>query len=73
LIERIENIIYHWCNRWLSRGGILTLVKSVLEAIPVYWHSLDFIPKGVLERFRKVCFNFLWGGRHDNPGIHLAK
>jgi hypothetical protein len=34
---------------------------------------LAFIPKGVLERSRKICFNFLWGGRHDNPGIHLAK
>jgi hypothetical protein len=32
-----------------------------------------YIPKGVLERFWKVCFNFLWGGRHKTKGIHPTK
>lgn len=44
-----------WCNRWLSRGGRLVLVKSILDAIPVYWMSLSWIPKGVLEMIRRLC------------------
>jgi hypothetical protein len=31
-------------------GMVLTLVKLLLESIPVYWNSLTDIPKGVLER-----------------------
>jgi hypothetical protein len=30
------------------------MVKSVLEAIPVYWMSLAWIPKGVLEKLQNV-------------------
>jgi hypothetical protein len=36
LLGKIEKRIHFWCNRWLSRGGRLTLIKAVLEAIPVY-------------------------------------
>lgn len=49
LLAKLEAQTSHWCNRWLSIGGRLTLVESVLEAIPVFWHSLAFLPKGVLE------------------------
>jgi hypothetical protein len=34
---------------WLSCVGKLVLEKSFLEAIPVYWISLAWILKGVLE------------------------
>jgi hypothetical protein len=40
-------------------------VKSVLEAIPIYWMSLAWIPKGVLEKARRICFRFLWAGSKD--------
>jgi len=41
------------------------LVKSVLEAIPVYWLSLAWIPKGILETIRRICFRFLWSGKKE--------
>jgi hypothetical protein len=44
-------------------GGRLTLVKSVLEAIPIFWHALAYIPKGVLEKIRKKVLNFSGQGR----------
>lgn len=40
----------------------MVLIKSVLEAIPVYWVSSTFIPKGILEKVRKMSFKFLWAG-----------
>ena len=36
LIAKPEQRIKNWSLRWLSKGGKITLVKSVLEAIPVY-------------------------------------
>ena len=45
------------------------MVKSVLEAIPVYWLSLAWIPKGILEQIRKLCFTFLWRGSSDHKAL----
>jgi hypothetical protein len=39
-------------------------VKSVLEAIPVYWMSLDWIPKGVLENVQEDLFQVSLGWLH---------
>ena len=37
LVVKVEKRIKNWSFRWLSKGGKLILVKTVLEAIPVYW------------------------------------
>eukprot|EP01018_Ginkgo_biloba_P002298 Gb_28324 [translate_table: standard] len=60
-------------SRWLSTGGRLVLVKSVLEAIPMFWHTIAHIPKGILEKIRKCCFNYLWKGSSKFKGSYLAK
>jgi hypothetical protein len=45
LLAKVENDIFLWCNKWLSRGGRLILLKSILEEISIYWHTLEYIPK----------------------------
>lgn len=60
LVGKLEKRLLLWSNKWLSRAGRLTLVKSILEAIPVYWMSIAWILKGVLDRIRRICFSFLW-------------
>ena len=52
LLSKYENRINHWCNRWLTLGGHLVLVKVVLESQPVYWLALANIPSSVLHRIR---------------------
>eukprot|EP00253_Pinus_taeda_P001598 PITA_01598 len=47
IIAKLESRISHWSFRWLSRAGRVTLIKSVLLAIPVYWAALTWIPKGL--------------------------
>jgi hypothetical protein len=41
------NIGSQGCSLYM--GGKSTFVKLVLEAILVFWHSMAYIPKGVLE------------------------
>jgi hypothetical protein len=65
LIAKLEKCLKCWSFHWLSRVGRLTLAKSVLEAIHVYWMSLAWIPKGILEKLRRICFKFIWSGSHD--------
>ena len=31
----------------------------------MYWMSLAWIPKGILEKARRICFRFLWSGKHE--------
>jgi len=66
LLEKLDKKLKVWSHKWLSRAGRLVLVKSVLEAIPVYWMSLSWIPKGVIEAYRRLCFKFLWSGKKDS-------
>jgi hypothetical protein len=66
LITKLEKSLKAWSFRWLSREGRLVLVKSVLEAIIVYWMSLAWIPKGTLEKVRHTCFRFLLDGSKDH-------
>jgi hypothetical protein len=57
---------------FLSRAGRLVLIKSVLEAILVYCHLLAFVLKGILERIKKIYFNYLWRGIVEYKKLHLT-
>jgi hypothetical protein len=72
LIAKYERRISHWCNKWLTLGGRLVLIKAVLESQPVYWLALANIPSLVLIKIRQLVFNFLWNGKRKNKGFHLC-
>ena len=40
-------------------GGALPRYSMLCEAIPIFWHALTYIPKGVLENIRKKVFKFV--------------
>ena len=73
LIGKLEKRLLMWSNKWISREGRLTLVKSILEAIPIYWMSIAWIPKGNLEKLCRICFTFLWQGKKENPSRPWVK
>jgi hypothetical protein len=59
LIAKLEKWLQVWSHKWLSQAGRLVLIKSMLEAIPIYWMSFSWIPKGILEKDQKICFSYL--------------
>jgi hypothetical protein len=69
----MEKKIGLWCNKWLSLGGRFVLVKAVLESQPVYWMSLELIPRSILNKIRKLMFDFLWSGNKTNQQFHLCR
>jgi hypothetical protein len=73
LIAKLEKILKSWSFRWLSRADRLILVKFVLEEIPVYWLSMAWIPKGTLDKIRKLWFKFIWGGQKESFVIPWVK
>ena len=73
LLNKFEKKIKHWAFRYLSLGGRLVLVNSVLASIPVYWMGLAPIPCSILQKLRKLMFNFLWGSTDTSFKFHLTK
>jgi hypothetical protein len=54
-------------------GGRYILVKTVLEGQPVYWMSMEAIPRSVINKIRKLMFHFLWNGQSDTQQYHLCR
>jgi hypothetical protein len=73
LLAKMEKNIGLWCNRWLSLGGRYILLKSVLESQPIYWMSMETIPRSVLNKIQKLMFNFLWSGHKETQHYHLCR
>eukprot|EP00253_Pinus_taeda_P006554 PITA_06554 len=73
LIAKVEKILLIWYHRYLSRAGRLTLIKAVIEATPVYWMTLAWIPRGILNRLQNICARFLWKGHHTRKKFAWVK
>ena len=69
--EKIERRLAGWKKLYLSKGGRITLLKSTLASLPIYYLSLFTIPKHVAARIEKLQRNFLWGGLGDEFKHHL--
>lgn len=65
LIAKVEKRLQIWYHKFLSRASRLILIKTVIEATPVYWMTLAWIPRGVLNRIQSICSRFLWKGQHS--------
>ena len=63
--ERFQKRLALWKRRYLSKGGRLTLVKSTLSSLPIYFMSLFIIPRKVSLRLEKIQRDFLPLGRRS--------
>lgn len=72
LIQRFETKLEGWKGKFISRGGRLQLVNSVLSSIPIYFMACFQLPIWVIKRLDKVRRGFLWGKNDGNKiGISL--
>lgn len=59
LIEKIESRVEGWKGKFLSKGGRLQLINSVLCSVPIYLMTCFSLPRWVIKRIESVCRNFL--------------
>ena len=61
-----------WKWVYLSKGGIVTLIKSILSNLLTYFLSLFPIPTNkVANQIEQLQRNFLWSGLGDESKFHL--
>lgn len=61
LLDKLESKLSLWTFRALNIASRLVLIKSVLQAMPLYLFSILAAPKWVLKTIRNLQRNFLWG------------
>ncbi|XP_071714472.1 uncharacterized protein [Rutidosis leptorrhynchoides] len=65
LEDRFVKKLSRWKGNLLSMGGRLTLIKSVLGSLGIYFFSLYKCPVGVLKKLESLRSRFFWGGGEE--------
>jgi hypothetical protein len=73
LILSLRKRLGCWTNRFLSLGGRITLLNSVLNAIPIFYLSFLKIPIQVWKIIKRIQREFLWGGKGGRKRINWVK
>ena len=60
--DKFRKILAMWKKQCLCKGGRLTLIKSTLSSLPIYFISLFVISNKVNSRLEKIQRDLLWGG-----------
>ena len=70
VIERFHKRLAGWKSKLLSRWGRLTLLRSTLCSLPIYFMSLFTIPASIASRLEKIMRDFLWNSNDNGNGLH---
>ena len=69
LIDRFQKRLSNWKTKTLSYGGRLTLIKSVLGSLGVYFFSTFKAPISILKKLESIRRDFFWGGSSDTKKL----
>jgi len=62
MLDQLKNRLNSWGNIYVSLGGRIVLLNSVLNAIPIFYLSFLNIPVKVLKKVTQIQREFLCGG-----------
>ncbi|RVW61463.1 putative ribonuclease H protein [Vitis vinifera] len=71
--ERFKKRLAMWKRQYISKGGRITLIRSTLSNLPIYFMSIFQIPRAVRIRLEKIQRDFLWGGGALEQKPHLVR
>lgn len=73
ILDRIKGKLATWKSKFLSFGARLTLIKSCLNSLPLYYMSLFKMPKLVAKKINSLFRNFFWGGSEEKRKMSCVK
>lgn len=62
LVEKIRKRMSSWTGRFLSYGGRLQLINSVITSMANFWLTAFRLPGSCLKEIERLCSAFLWSG-----------
>ncbi|GJX53244.1 RNA-directed DNA polymerase, eukaryota, reverse transcriptase zinc-binding domain protein [Tanacetum coccineum] len=73
LVDKFKAKLSRWKANLLSIGGRLTLIKSVLGSLGIYYLSMFKVPESILKQLERIRANFFWGGDRDNKKMSWVR
>jgi hypothetical protein len=73
LINSLRKRLGAWSNKFVSLGGRIVLLNSVLNAIPIFYLSFMKIPVQVWKIVKRIQREFLWGCRRGSKRVNWIK
>ncbi|KAJ0621911.1 hypothetical protein HanIR_Chr01g0014101 [Helianthus annuus] len=70
VLEVFKSRLLIWKAKTLSYGGRITLIKSVLNSLPIYYFSLFKAPIKVLNALDRIRRIFFWGGSEEKARMN---
>ncbi|XP_058746836.1 uncharacterized protein LOC131619795 [Vicia villosa] len=70
LVNKLKKRLSSWKGHFLSFGGRITLLKSVLSSLAIFTLSFYKSPIGIIKEITRIQSNFLWGGSEELRKIH---
>ncbi|KAK4706326.1 hypothetical protein R3W88_034116 [Solanum pinnatisectum] len=65
IINKVVNKITGWQSKMLSYGGKATLVKYVLQSLPIHILSATTPHSTIIMQIQQIMADFFWGWRND--------
>ncbi|XP_049359576.1 uncharacterized protein LOC125824269 [Solanum verrucosum] len=72
LIGKVINKISGWQAKLLNYGGRLTLVKHVLQSMPIHLLAAISPPVTIIKEIQSLMAYFFWGWRNDRKKYHWS-
>lgn len=72
IIDTVDNALACWKRNFLWKGGRLTLIKSTLSNLLIYYLYVLHNPTKLAKKLESIQNRFLWGDE-DNRKFHLVK
>lgn len=63
LLRKIETKVSGWKGKLLSSGGKLTLLQSVMSALPLHVLYVLKPPMSIIHRIEQAFAHFFWGDK----------
>jgi len=73
LLEHVTKRLNSWGNKFLSFGGRIVLLNSVINAIPIFYLSFLRMSVKVWGRLVRIQREFLWGGVEGGKKISWVR
>ncbi|RVW65895.1 Transposon TX1 uncharacterized 149 kDa protein [Vitis vinifera] len=71
--ERFRKRLAMWKRQYISKGGRITLIRSTLSNLSIYFMSIFHLPMAVRMKLEKIQRDFLWGGGSLEQKPHLVR
>ena len=65
LVDKFRGRLSSWKVSTLSAGGRLTLIKSVLGGLGIYYLSMFVLPVAIAKKLESLRSSFFWGGTEN--------